>query len=56
MEYNKKYKNPTGTLLVEDIVEKKNHNIMMIDIASALSYTKFDEVKTLKPLMKCGPN
>jgi hypothetical protein len=39
------YKTPTGTLLVEDIAEKKNHNIMMIDIASALNYVEFDEVK-----------
>ena len=31
-----KYKTPNGTLLVLDIFEKKNHNIMMIDIASAL--------------------
>ena len=40
-----KYKTPTRTLSVEDIVEKKNHNIMMIDIASALNYVEFDEVK-----------
>ena len=38
------YKNPTGTLSVEDIVEKKKH-IMMIDIASSLNYVEFDEVK-----------
>ena len=38
------YKTPSRTLLVEDIAEKKNHNIMMIDIASALSYVEFDEV------------
>ena len=40
-----KYKAPTRTLSVEDIAEKKNHNIMMIDIASTLSYVEFDEVK-----------
>ena len=40
-----KYKTPTRTLLIEDIAEKKNHNIMMIDIASTLSYVEFDEVK-----------
>ena len=39
------YKTPTGTLSVEDIAEKKNHNIMMIDIASSLNYVEFDEVK-----------
>ena len=43
-----KYKTPTGTLLVEDIAKKKNHNIMMIDIASTLSYGKFDQVKDYK--------
>ena len=37
------YKTPTRNLLVEDIAEKKNHNIMMIDIASTLSYAKFDK-------------
>jgi hypothetical protein len=42
------YKTPTRILLVEDIVEKKNHNIMLIDIASTLSYAKFDEVKDNK--------
>ena len=39
------YKTPIGTLSIEDIVEKKNHNIMMIDIAFALNYVKFDELK-----------
>ena len=43
-----KYKTPTRTLSVEDITEKKNHNIMMIDIASTLSYAEFDEVKDYK--------
>ena len=42
------YKNPTGTLSVEDFAKKKNHNIMMIDIASDLSYVEFDEVKDYK--------
>ena len=50
------YKTPTRTLSVEDIAEKKNHNIMMIDIASALSYAEFDEVKDCKLLFKCGKN
>ena len=39
------YKAPTGTLTIEQIAEKKNHNIMMIDISSSLNYSKFDEVK-----------
>ena len=43
---NTKFKIPTRTLSVEEIVEKKNHNIMMIDIASTLNYAKFDEVKS----------
>ena len=42
------YQTPTWTLSVGDIVEKKNCNIMMIDIASAFSYAKFDEVKDCK--------
>ena len=42
------YKTPTGTLSIEDMAEKKNHNIMMIDIASALSYAELDEVKDCK--------
>ena len=37
--------NPTRILSIEDIVEKKKHNIMMIDIASALNYVEFDEIK-----------
>ena len=31
-----------------DLAKKKNHNIMMIDIASALSYDEFDEIKYSK--------
>ena len=45
---DEEYKTPIGTLSVEDIAEKKNHNIIMIDIASALSYVEFDEVKDYK--------
>ena len=40
-----KYMPPTRTMSIEKIVEKKSHNIMMIDIASSLSYGEFDEVK-----------
>ena len=46
--FDEEYKTPTGTLSIEDISKKKNHNIMMIDIASSLSYAKFDEVKDYK--------
>ena len=42
---DEEYETLNGTLSVEDISEKKSHNIMMIDIASSLSYAKFDEVK-----------
>ena len=42
------YKTPSGTLSVGDIAEKKNHSIMMIDIAFALNYVEFDEVKDYK--------
>lgn len=45
---DEEYKTPTRTLSVEDIFEKKNHNIMMIDIAATLNYAKFDEVKYYK--------
>ena len=39
-----KYKAHTRTMIVEEIAEKKSHNIMKIDIASSLNYAKFDEV------------
>ena len=39
------YVEPSGTLSANDIAEKKTHNNMMIDIASALSYEEFDEIK-----------
>ena len=35
---DEEYKNPSGTLYVGDLAKKKNHKIMMIDIASSLSY------------------
>ena len=40
-----KYKVPIKTMTIEEIEEKKSHNITMIDIASSLNYAKFDEVK-----------
>ena len=39
------YVEPSGTLSINDIAEKKTHNNMMIDIASTLSYEEFDEIK-----------
>ena len=41
---NAEYVEPTGTLSINDIAEKKTHNNTMIDIASALSYEKFGEI------------
>ena len=35
-------------MTLEEIVEEKNNNIVMIDNASALSYVEFDEVKDYK--------
>ena len=45
---DEEYTTPTSTLSVGDIAEKKNHNTMMIYIASALSYEEFDEIKDYK--------
>ena len=42
---DEEYVDPTGTLSVNDIAEKKTHNTMMIDIASILSYEEFYDVK-----------
>ena len=51
---DEEYVAPTGTLSIGDIVEKKNHNTMMIDIASALSYEELMRSRTTKILLKCG--
>ena len=45
---DEEYVAPTWTLSINDIVEKKTHNTMMIDITSALSYEEFDEIKDCK--------
>ena len=45
---DEEYIAPTSTLSVGDIAEKKNHNTMMIDIASTLSYEEFDTIKDWK--------
>lgn len=39
------YVAPTRTKFVDKMMDMKNHNIMMIDITSSLSYSKVDEVK-----------
>ena len=36
---------PTGALTVEDLKKKKEHNQKMLEIASALSYVEFDDIK-----------
>ena len=43
--FDEEYIDPTGTLSVGEIAKKKNHNTMMINIASALSYEEFDKIK-----------
>ena len=45
---DEEYTTPIGTLSIGDITKKKNHNTMMIDIASTLSYEEFDEIKDCK--------
>ena len=40
-----KYVPPPKPMIVEHMKEAKDHNIMMIDIASSLNYYEFDEVK-----------
>ena len=42
---DEEYVTPTSTLSINEIAEKKTHNTMMIDIASALIYKEFDEIK-----------
>ena len=41
---DEEYVAPTSTLSIGEIAEKRNHNTMMIDIASALKYEEFDEI------------
>ena len=36
---------PTRVPSVEDMKKKKEHNQAMLEIASALSYVKFDDIK-----------
>ena len=45
---DEEYIDHTRTLSIGDIAEKKNHNTMMINIASALNYEEFDEIKDYK--------
>ena len=46
------YVNPTGTPTIEDMRKKKEHNQAMLEIASTLSYAKFDDIKDLDSAKK----
>ena len=39
---------PTTPMSTEKMIEHKNHTIMMVDIASTISYKEFDEIKGCK--------
>ena len=43
---------PNGTLTAEDMRKNKEHNQEMLEIASALSYAKFDDIKSLDSTKK----
>ena len=36
---------PAGPLTVEDLSRRKDHNQAMLEIASALSYAEYDDIK-----------
>ncbi len=40
-----KHVDPTGTLTVEDLKNKQEHNQTMLEIDFALNYAKFDDIK-----------
>ena len=40
-----KHVDPIGTLTAEDLKNKQEHNQTMLEIASALNYAKFDDIK-----------
>ena len=42
---DREYVSPSPPLSMSDIAERKTHNNMMIDLASALTYEQFDDVK-----------
>lgn len=43
---------PTGTLTTDDMRKKKEHNQEMLEIASAISYAEFDDIKGLDTAKK----
>ncbi|OYD06038.1 hypothetical protein [Paludifilum halophilum] len=40
-----KHVDPTSTLIAEDMKNKHEHNQTMLEIASALNYAEFDDIK-----------
>ena len=43
--FKNEYITPIGPLNVEQINEKRNHNSLMIEIASSLDDVEFDDIK-----------
>ena len=39
------YVDPTGTLTSKQLKERKEHNQAMLEIASALSYSEYEDIK-----------
>ena len=39
------HKDPVGPLAIDDLSKKKEHNQAMLEIASALSYVEYDDIK-----------
>ena len=43
---------PTGTLTIEDMKNKQDHNQAMLEIASALNYAEFNDIKGCNTTLK----
>ena len=48
--------NPPGVLTIEDLIKKKEHTQAMLEIASALSYVEFDDIKGYERAKKIWDN
>lgn len=46
------YADPAGALITKDLKKKKEHNQTMLEIAYALSYAEFDDIKSLDSAKK----
>ena len=46
--------NPTKTPTIEDMRKMKEHNQAMLEIASALTYVEFDDIKGYDSVKKMG--